>query len=287
MAFPQSAARFRLTRGRACSARKPGRSPGVGRDRHDLTGFIAVPASVPGASHTQSGQSNQDAYALSPAPGGIAVAVADGLGSARCGGSGAQMAVRAAVDAAGRGMDAVCAATEARLSLESVAQRNSSLRAHACTLIICISTEQTVEIAHIGDGGVAAAYGDSIELLSDPGDSEYADETDPLTSRHWLRNLRHSVHPAPTGALALFTDGCQRAALVRKGGWKAHPGFFIPLFEYVASEPEHAAQGLEEFLAGEKMSEHSDDDKTLAVVIPEGNLIEEREWTYTTTAAGA
>ena len=248
----------------------------MGRDRNDLTAFVTVCASVSGASHSKSGKPNQDAYAHSPIPQGTAIAVADGLGSANCGGAGAKLAVEAAVEAAKGGSDVICAVAEARSALESAADQGLAIRDFACTLIVCIATEESVEIAHMGDGGVVGVYDESIELLSDPGDAEYADETDPLSARDWLRRLRHSVHPAPSGPLALFTDGCQRAALRRKGGWKAHPGFFIPLFEFVTSNVRGAATGLEELLVGEKMSEHSDDDKTLAVAIPMGRTEGER-----------
>jgi hypothetical protein len=99
-------------------------------------------------------------------------------------------------------------------------------------------------------------------VLSPPAPTEYVNEVDSLASDQWVDHVRPVLCADGIDGLAVFTDGCQHAA-IRRG--VAHAGFFGPLFDYVragdAKDEELAA-----LLAGKKMSEHSDDDKTLVLV---------------------
>lgn len=218
-----------------------------------------VAATVTGPSHRRDGRSGQDAYAYRLAPDGLVASVADGLGSAPWGGLGARLAVAAAIDARSPAEGIVAA----RVALESAAAEMAApLGEFACTLLVCSAAAEEVTIAHVGDGGAVVDCG---AVLSPPADSEYVEEVEPLTSPGWAAATRVS-RLAGAGAFALFTDGCQRAALTRRpGGWSAHGGWWRPLFHFARSEPD--AEQLAAFLSGPRMSAHSDDDKTLLIAV--------------------
>jgi protein phosphatase 2C-like protein len=218
-------------------------------------------ATVTGPSHERDGRSGQDAFAVRHFSEGFIAAVADGLGSVRGGGIGAAIAVEAAV-AASSAAEAIIAA---RTALEAASCRLAMpLSELACTLLVCSAWRAEVVTAHVGDG---AAVTDSGLVLSAPGDSEYVDEVVPLTAPGWLAATRVNCTQA-VGAIALFTDGCQRAALRRRrGGWVAHPGWWQPLFAHARAAED--ASRLAALLDGPRLREHSDDDKTLLIGVLE------------------
>ena len=88
----------------------------------------------------------------------------------------------------------------------------------ASTLIVVAVQGTTVCVAHIGDGGVVGLTDSGLLLLSGPGDSEYANEVEPLTSDGWDAAVRYSRVHEDVRALAVFTDGCQRAGFRRTAG---------------------------------------------------------------------
>jgi len=60
----------------------------------------------------------------------------------------------------------------------------------------------------------------------------------------------------------------QHAALRKEAGrLAAHEGFFGPLFSFVRDAPDDAEDQLRRLLEGPKISEHSDDDKTLVLAL--------------------
>jgi len=70
--------------------------------------------------------------------------------------------------------------------------------------------------------------------------------------------------------LALFTDGCQRAALARHGDrYVPYDGFFDPVFAYARelTDLREAEQELRALLASEKLCRNCEDDKTLVVAV--------------------
>ena len=236
-----------------------------------------VGASAVGASHTRRALPCQDAFRVREKDGAFAIAVADGLGSAPHSQAGAVVATEAAATRALRfaAGDPCIAAVEgfiaARDSLELVASTGGcSLASLACTLIVVVGDADRIGIAHIGDGAVVAARGDNVHVLSPPAPTEYVNEVDPLTAKGWEERVRWMSCRTPIDALALFTDGCQHAALrPTNGTMHAHAGFFVPLFDFVRSgvSPDDAHVALAQLLAGRKMSEHSDDDKTLVLAV--------------------
>lgn len=199
------------------------------------------------------------------------MAVCDGLGSASLSGLAAERAAYLAVtEGELEALDkepldlVVLMAEAARAAIEVAAEDcDAGLSDLATTFIGCVLKDGVIATAHIGDGGVVASSGQSLVLVSPPEDAEYVNEVTPLSSEKWRDHLRVNSADEVDSA-CLFTDGVQRAALIRKqGAWDPLTGFFTPLFSHVAEGGD--AESLSSFLAGVRMSEVSDDDKTLLI----------------------
>lgn len=241
-------------------------------------------ASVIGPLHVEKDIPCQDACAFSVFPcGSGAIAVADGLGSASMSEVGATLAVRATVkclselsaDSATPRLSleemvrsAVHSARKA-LELKSIEQQ-WALTSLACTMIVVAFEADCLAVAHVGDGGVVGLTQVGLQLLSGPADSEYTNEVVPLTSSDWLESLR--IVPTVSGVqcVAVFTDGCHRAALRRLMDRLApFEGFFAPIFSYARELPchEEAEREVRALLSSKKMCQNSEDDKTLVVAV--------------------
>jgi hypothetical protein len=235
-----------------------------------------IAASVTGPLHAELGVGCQDRVGHITDGSSLAVAVADGLGSAPLGAEGARVAVTAAMRKAMASFeDRECLSAglllRARLALEVEAEiRSVDLRDLACTLIVCIARGGVVEVGHVGDGAVVARSTDGLILLSSPGESEYSNEVDHLAMERWESAARFSALSGKVDGLAAFTDGCQRAALAKgHEGRLPHDGFFDPIFKWAlsAEDPHHSETELSGLLMSGKMAEHSEDDKTLAIAV--------------------
>jgi hypothetical protein len=144
------------------------------------------------------------------------------------------------------------------------------LRELACTIIVVLTYEDTIAVAHVGDGAVVAKTNDGLKLISEPEESEYVNEVVPLTSMEWEKSLRISAKVSGVEGVAVFTDGCQRAALLRtQNGLQPYDRFFEPLFAYAQELDNliYGEQDIRDLLASQKMSENSEDDKTLVISV--------------------
>lgn len=238
----------------------------------------AYGASVRGSGHARTGLPCQDAHAWCPLSGGLACAVADGLGSAARADAGAQVAVVAALDALVAGLPwdgAACdpGACEATIRAAFAAAREAlvaaagddPLRDLATTLLLAAATDGWTAVGQIGDGAVVGLWPDGrLETLSQPQRGEYANETTPLTADDALERLRVAVWPDPVQALALFSDGLQALALDLATGEPFAP-FFAPFLAALADpfDPEATAERLAAFLDAPRVCARTDDDKTL------------------------
>jgi hypothetical protein len=250
------------------------------------TAPLVIAATRIGESHQASGAPCQDAFAWAEVDRGLLViAVADGLGAAPRSDEGAAIIVQAAVD----GALAACAAEPAAHDLERLVRLSTfaaraavegyadvsgiPLSELASTLVLVAVGGSSVCAAQVGDGAVVAETSQGLTLVSGPNHGEYINEVTPLTARTWLEGFRVSPVFGPVRAIAVFTDGCERAALRRDHGaspdLSPHQGFFGPLFEFGRSVIGEAAgeSELSGFLASSKMAESSDDDKTLVLAI--------------------
>ena len=216
----------------------------------------------------------QDAFATRQGDWGVAIAVSDGLGSATRSQEGAAASVEAAVAAAeshligGEGLSCetvVVAFESARATLEGL--DSTEIRDFACTLIIAVLRDGYAIVGQIGDGGVVGQTPSGPKLISDPGDSEYVDEVEPLTAEDWQGRVRFAG-AQQIEVISVFTDGCQRSLLSKSSeGLSPFTGFFDPVFNHVRSTTadELASKDVERLLAGSKMSGCSEDDKTLVI----------------------
>jgi Protein phosphatase 2C len=244
---------------------------------------VLIGGSAIGPLHVQMNLPCQDAYAFEVWPPSSAViAVADGLGSAARSEIGARLAVEAAVQTAReellRERDGLVTQWDtllktivhsARLRLEERAtQDQCSLRDLATTLIVVVFAGDCVGVGQIGDGGVVAKTDGNLTLLSGPQESEYANEVVPLTSTRWEDSFRVIAPVVGVRSAAVFTDGCQRAAL-RKSPDRVEPfdRFFEPIFSYAleVDDPQEANAEIRALLCSKKLCDNSEDDKTLVI----------------------
>jgi hypothetical protein len=251
----------------------------------DVSPAISTPyifgTSVVGPLHVQLNIPCQDACSFRPLPcSAAAIAVCDGLGSASKSDVGARLAANAAVETAQNmlvdpelsGAEIVrTAVLAARRSLEAkAAEDQCPLRDLACTIIIVVARKDQLVAAHIGDGAVVALTENGLQLVSGPGESEYSNEVTPLTSSQWEETLRLSSVINDVRCVAVFTDGCQRAAFRKSAnGIEPFQRFFGPIFEYANElpDPTEAGQEIHALLTSTKLCENSEDDKTLVVAV--------------------
>lgn len=220
-----------------------------------------VAASVRGTAHARAGLPCQDAHAWRALSGGaLAIAVADGAGTAAHADAGARAAVRAAIEtlhrssaessvgsvesvdgsAEGKGIegwtDAIDRAlVSARDAVEAEAARMEvDAREMACTLIVAVVSMDGVAAAQVGDGAVVVAGGDGIRALTTPAHGEFANETVFLTAPGAVEGAQRAAWRRPVEHVAVFTDGLQPLAL-RIAEREPHAPFFAPLFRFASS----------------------------------------------------
>ncbi len=244
--------------------------------------YRIVGASMSGPLHIAKAIPCQDACAYKIFPNGLGIiAVSDGLGSAFLSDFGARDAVNGVIFSVRRIIDRstnedisiVDLANEAVFATRKILEKKSeeyrcNLKDLACTLIVVVVYGNRVSVAHIGDGAVVAKTADGLRILSDPGDSEYANEVVPLTCDEWEKCLRLSSVFSGVLGVMVFTDGLQRAALKKtESGFIPFKRFCDPLFGYV-KEVSNEAKAIEDFknlLLSKKLCANSEDDKTLVI----------------------
>jgi hypothetical protein len=255
--------------------------------------WVIIGASVPGNRHQRLNVHCQDAHTHAILPGGVAVAAAaDGLGSAALAEIASSLAVETAVDAVAESLaDKLAdggggypqsaggwlsilhgAFGQARARLEEVAAIQSCPLADlGTTLILVVAASGWLAVAHIGDGAVVAldTWG-NLETVARPQNGQYINETFPLTLPDALEIAQYQVWQVEIQAVALLSDGLQRLAL-RLPSYDPHPPFFSPLFQQLSNLSsqeiaDRAGQSLADFLASDRVTEHSDDDRTLVLI---------------------
>jgi len=239
-------------------------------------------ASVVGTSHLRAGLPCQDAHGFRALPGGVILAAADGAGTAERSEHGARLAVDTLLRALARGLApgwpaadedwraALAAAyREAREAVLAQAQVDGlSARAYATTLVCAVLSEGGVAAAQLGDGVIAALGGGEWFTVAAPQRGEYANETNFLTQADALERVVISVYAEPVQALAVMTDGLLRLVLdlTRQ---QPHAPFFNPLlsFAYGVLDEAKGSADLAAFLASDRVTARTDDDKTLVLAV--------------------
>lgn len=239
-------------------------------------------ASVTGSSHIKNNIPCQDAFAFKTVGGAAVIAVADGLGSAAKSDIGALTAVNTVVnevstylaDHPAEEIDFPVLLKQSvykvRESLEHASlEYDCNLKDLACTLISVILFDDTMIIAHIGDGAVIARKETGLLVASSPGESEYTNEVIPITASDWEREIRFSPLLAHLTDVMVTSDGCQRASLKKiNGDFIPFDNFCEPVFSYFRAleSDKNGMEDLRGFLTSRKLSENSDDDKTMVVI---------------------
>ena len=248
-----------------------------------LPPWHVVAASARGTSHEKTGQPCQDAHRWAILSEDVlAVAVADGAGSAALGEVGAAIAAQTAIDTLRRqaarpawpasAADWHILLTEtlkaARAAVAAEAQaRAVSTRDLATTLILLVATSTLVAAAQIGDGATVVGDGGSdLIALTTPQSGEYLNETTFLTSPDALDTAQINLWHGVPASIAAFSDGLQMLALKMPEG-TPHAPFFTPLFQLVARMTDAAAaqEQLTAFLHSPRLRARVDDDVTLLI----------------------
>ncbi len=236
-----------------------------------------------GARHEKTGQPCQDAHGWRAWPDGtLAIAVADGAGSASLAEVGAAIAVQSALKFLETTITSP-APKEGflwRAWLEQTMQmareavvaeamsRHRPLRDFATTLLLMLASPNLVAAAQIGDGAVVVAAPDSpLECVTRPAiGGEYLNETLFLTSGDSLAQVQYGVRETAVRQLAVFSDGLQMLALKMPAA-TPHAPFFNPLWRLVEPQANPVASGesLAQFLKSPRLAERTDDDLTLVL----------------------
>lgn len=248
-----------------------------------------VHARTVGTAHLASGLPCQDATNWRLLPSGmLAIALADGAGSAILAETGANLAVAQALgwlenasanqtpadsEAWGAAIQEAFHAARSALLAEAEAAEQA-LGAYATTLICLVAARDGLVIGQVGDGAVVARtpLGD-LFTLTQPQRGEYANETLFLTMPEALERGFFQAIDLDLAGLAVMSDGLIRLAL-QLPGYVPHTPFFSPLWAFAArgGANEQSNHLLTEFLASERVCARTDDDKSLVIaVLPELN----------------
>lgn len=211
----------------------------------------------------------------------LSIFVADGAGSAKRGGQGAELAIEAAASF----LVAKLAEREIALSDEfavecigavrdrigsAASQENLAARDFACTFLGLISSKNGTLMFQIGDGGIVIDVGNGLEIPIVPMSGEYANMTNFVTDENAVGVLVTKTFTRPALRVAAFSDGIQRLAMNMADN-TAHEPFFTPKFDILSragiEQEEQVRVALESFLNSEAVNGRTDDDKTLALAV--------------------
>jgi hypothetical protein len=250
-------------------------------------GWRYVAASVIGTSHEKAGGACQDAneceiYSLRGEQ-VLAAVVADGAGSAACGGEGAAAtcrALRALIDehlGSGNRVEGITRDTVQAwiTAIQNVLEQEAGAvsrerRDFACTVLGLIVGEHCAACLQVGDGVMVVA--DSEEHAYGhvfwPDRGEYANTTHFVTEEDAMEHLQFESVGRRIVELALLTDGLQNVALNYQEQTAHEPffrGLFAPLRTAGAGYSGKLSASLAAFLASPRVNEKTDDDKTLVL----------------------
>lgn len=245
-----------------------------------------VAASDVGTSHVANGAACEDSCwaQVDVTAAGVPVLsmfVADGAGTAACGGEGAELAMQAAAAFVGAKLKLPEFGIGDSLAVECVSAVRARIyaqaddagltpRDYACTFLGVISTPQASLVMQIGDGGVVVDAGSGLELAVVPMSGEYANMTHFVTEDDAITVMATKVFAGPFLRAAAFSDGLQRLALNMATN-TPHEPFFAPFFAVLGTatdaHEDELQSALVRFLAGPAVNERTDDDKTLALAV--------------------
>jgi hypothetical protein len=246
-------------------------------------GWRAVHGCVRGRGHDRDGVGCDDRSAMASFDPFVAIALADGLGSARVGGLAARWAVEAALAALEMHPRPLRIDAIARRSLEAARDAVLALarelevdeRECGTTLMLAIARERQVAVAHVGDGVVVARAAAGWHVLSTPLGGEHANETRVLAAADALEHARILVRDN-LSACALLTDGAAASL------WERSTGRVAPALERMTRalrtmEPADVEQALRGRLCAQLRERTLDDCGVALLARPELDLMPHSE----------
>lgn len=244
-----------------------------------------VSASVVGTSHTEANIPCQDdcySEIIRGVDGQnyLVCVVADGAGSAKEGGKGAELACLVSLSGIEASLNAVTSfqptapivrewVEAVRRAIHEEAQaRSLTARDFACTLLAAVVGPGGAVFFQIGDGAIVASSGYSYGVVFWPESGPYANMTYFVTDEDALEHLQVAITSARVDEVALFSDGLQRLALSFEQ-LAPHAPFFEPMLGVLrkrnAGECDDLGEQLAQFLGSTRINERTDDDKTLVL----------------------
>jgi hypothetical protein len=259
-------------------------------------GWRYIAASVIGTSHQKVGGTCQDAndcqvYLLPSGEKVLVAAVADGAGSAACGGEGASRACSVFLGLVNDHISS--GSTVEQISMETakfwISVIQSALgkeaesvcrerREFACTLLGLVAGDSCAACLQIGDGVMVVA--DSEEHVYGhvfwPDRGEYANMTHFVTQDDAVEHLQFESVRRKIIEAAILSDGLQSIALNYQQQTAHEPffrGLFAPLRELQEGRSHELSQSLATFLSSPRVNEKTDDDKTLVLACRVNNAV--------------
>ena len=233
-------------------------------------GWRVFGESVVGVAHERVGDECEDHHRIGcTADGKLVVAVADGAGSAECGGLGAATAVEGALAAAAASSmscrETVRASMVAARAAVERAATGSRLDRFATTLILLVADSAGFAIGQVGDGFAVAVDPSGLALgFSTPQRGEFANDTAFLTGAAPHEIERVDEWSGPVAGVAVLSDGLQRLALQLPAA-TPHGPFFDRIFRLRELADDAIAAQLSGFLRSSRVRERTVDDLTLVV----------------------
>lgn len=252
-----------------------------------------IRACVPGTSHVQADVPCEDALRCSVLDLGeevLVAAVADGAGSARLGGKGAELLtsfIHDKVLTLLHGGGAIADITKEqglswidqyRLHLEREhCSKDDAISDYACTLLLSVVGKEGAAFLHVGDGCIVILERDDSEKHEPvfwPNTGCYSNVTFFVTDEDVEQQMKHCLVAGAIDEVAMFSDGIETLAL-NYAERAAHQPFFQSLLKPLrasnvaeeetlpSGEIESLSDALAQFLSSERVNERTDDDKTI------------------------
>lgn len=250
-------------------------------------GWSYICASVIGSKHSELGLPCQDAsdckLVQSEGNNEILIAVtSDGAGSAQQAQIGAATACTSFINRVRKSLDDVSDLSflteeyikkwidDFQCEIETLArQHETSIREFACTFVTGVIGKDQAIFSQIGDGGIVILEDETNESYKPifwPQQGQFANQTNFLTDKNAVKNLMFTTLSQSVREVALFTDGMQNLVL-HEETQTAHSPFFRPIFAALrksdAGHAEALQNGMIDYLMSPKVTERTDDDKTL------------------------
>lgn len=234
--------------------------------------------SQPGTAHLRRGRTCEDANGWFISNGLLAIAVADGAGSAAQAALGSTLAVSTTLSSLLDSHTKGCPITNetaksalglaCQCTLNALSAKATELGAEpsdlASTLIIVVASRNFCTAGQIGDGSVVVTDdNENFIALTTPTTGEFTNETALLGCTPAMDVQIGSLPEYCPKSIVVLTDGLQRLALQMPHGIP-HAPFFRPLFKRFHDLPESEMETfLKEFLNSPCVNNRTDDDKTL------------------------